>query len=148
MRNFLRQMLALAGFGAVGDIMRHRSFRIYLVGHIPNVVGTWVVRIAIGWLGWELTGSAFWVGALVAADALPVLLLGPLGGVMADRMDRKRISVVTQSVLCVLSIGLTALTVAGAITIWLLLAFALARGVTFSFWQPVRLALMPNLVPR
>lgn len=148
MREALRHLLALAGFGAVGDIMRHRSFRIYLIGHIPNVVGIWVVRIAIGWLAWELTHSAFWVGALVAADALPVLLFGPFGGVLADRLDRKTISLVTQSVLCVLTIGLTVLTYAGLITIWLLLAFALARGITFSFWQPVRLALMPNLVPR
>lgn len=148
MRKALGHLLDLAGFGAVGDIMRHRSFRIYLIGHIPNVVGIWVVRIAIGWLAWELTASAFWVGALVAADALPVLLFGPFGGVMADRLDRKTISLVTQSILCVLTIGLTALTYAGLITIWLLLAFALARGVTFSFWQPVRLALMPNLVPR
>lgn len=148
MRKALGHLLALAGFGAVGDIMRHRSFRIYLIGHIPNVVGIWVVRIAIGWLAWELTASAFWVGALVAADALPVLLFGPLGGVLADRLDRKHISLVTQSILCVLTIGLTVLTYAGLITIWLLLVFALARGITFSFWQPVRLALMPNLVPR
>lgn len=148
MREVMGRLLAMAGFGAVGDIMRHRSFRIYLIGHIPNVVGVWVVRIAIGWLAWELTGSAFWVGALVAADALPVLLFGPIGGVMADRLDRKQISLVTQAILCVLSIGLTALTYAGLIDIWLLLVFALARGVTFSFWQPVRLALMPNLVPR
>ncbi len=148
MRRVFGHLLDLAGFGAVGDIMRHRSFRIYLIGHIPNVVGIWVVRIAIGWLAWELTASAFWVGALVAADALPVLLFGPFGGVMADRLDRKTISLVTQSILCVLTIGLTALTYAGLITIWLLLAFALARGITFSFWQPVRLALMPNLVPR
>ena len=148
MREAVGRLLALAGFGAVGDIMRHRSFRIYLIGHIPNVVGIWVVRIAIGWLAWELTASAFWVGALVAADALPVLIFGPVGGVMADRLDRKTISLVTQSILCLITVALTVLTYLGLINIWFLLAFALARGVTFSFWQPVRLALMPNLVPR
>ena len=148
MREAIGRLLSMGGFGAVGDIMRHRSFRIYLIGHIPNVVGVWVVRIAIGWLAWELTASAFWVGALVAADALPVLIFGPIGGVLADRLDRKQISLVTQAILCVLSIGLTALTYVDQIDIWLLLVFALARGVTFSFWQPVRLALMPNLVPR
>lgn len=148
MRRAFGHLLSLAGFGAVGDIMRHRSFRIYLIGHIPNVVGIWVVRIAIGWLAWELTESAFWVGALVAADALPVLFFGPIGGVLADRLDRKTISLVTQSILCVITIALTVLTYLGWINIWFLLVFALARGVTFSFWQPVRLALMPNLVPR
>jgi len=148
MIDLLVRGLALAGFGAVGDVMRHRSFRIYLVGHIPNVVGTWVVRISISWLAWELTKSGFWVGAVAAADALPVLLFGPIGGVLADRMDRRMIAIATQAALCVITILLTIFTFAGLMTIWLLLAMALARGITFSFWQPVRLALMPNLVPR
>lgn len=148
MRDLALRVLAFAGFGAVGDVMRHRSFRIYLVGHIPNVVGTWVVRISISWLAWELTHSGFWVGAVAAADALPVLLFGPIGGVMADRMDRRKIAVATQAILVVISVLLTVVTVGGLMTIWLLLAMALARGITFSFWQPVRLALMPNLVPR
>lgn len=148
MIDLLVRGLALAGFGAVGDVMRHRSFRIYLIGHIPNVVGTWVVRISISWLAWELTKSGFWVGAVAAADALPVLLFGPVGGVLADRMDRRKIAIATQATLVVISILLTLFTFAGLMTIWLLLAMALARGVTFSFWQPVRLALMPNLVPR
>ncbi|MBO6782327.1 MAG: MFS transporter [Alphaproteobacteria bacterium] len=148
MRRLLHDLMALAGFGAVEEVMQHRSFRIYLVGHIPNVVGIWVVRIAIGWLAWELTGSSFWVGAVAAADALPVMLFGPVGGVMADRLDRKHIAVVTQAILTVIAVLLTVTTVSGFITIWLLFGFALARGITFSFWQPVRLALMPNLVPR
>ena len=118
------------------------------MGNIPNVVGIWVVRIAIGWLAWELTESSFWVGAVAAADALPVLLFGPIGGVLADRMDRKHIAVVTQAILTVIAVLLTVTTLSGFITIWLLFGFALARGITFSFWQPVRLALMPNLVPR
>jgi len=148
MRNLLRELVSFAGFGSVGDIMRLRNFRIYLYGHIPNVVGIWVVRIAIGWLAWELTHSGFWVGAVAAADAMPVLLLGPVGGVLADRFDRKFIAMVTQAILTVIAVVLTAATVSGVIDIWLLFAFALARGITFSFWQPVRLALMPNLVPR
>ena len=148
MRKVMHDLLALAGFGAVEEVMQHRSFRIYLIGHIPNVVGIWVVRIAIGWLAWELTESSFWVGAVAAADALPVLLFGPIGGVLADRMDRKHIAVVTQAILTVIAVLLTVTTLSGFITIWLLFGFALARGITFSFWQPVRLALMPNLVPR
>ena len=148
MRRVMHDLLALAGFGAVEEVMQHRSFRIYLIGHIPNVVGIWVVRIAIGWLAWELTESSFWVGAVAAADALPVLLFGPVGGVLADRLDRKHIAITTQAILTVIAVLLTVATLSGFITIWLLFGFALARGITFSFWQPVRLALMPNLVPR
>jgi len=148
MINVLLRLLALAGFGAVGQIMRHRSFRIYMYGHIPNVIGIWVVRVAIGWLGWQLTESAFWLGVLAAADSMPVLVLGPIGGALADRRDRRKICVSTQIVLTVIAVFLTALTLSGLMTIWLLFALALARGITFAFWQPVRLALMPNLVPR
>lgn len=148
MARVLLRLLDIAGFGAVEQVMRHRNFRIYLFGHIPNVIGVWVVRVAIGWLGWQLTGSAFWLGALAAADALPVLVLGPLGGVLADRLDRRKICIVTQVALSVVAVLLTILTASGVMTIWILFSLALARGITAAFWQPVRLALMPNLVPR
>ena len=148
MSKFLLRFLAFAGFGAVEQVMRHRSFRVYLVGHIPSVIGVWVTRVAIGWLAWQLTGSAFWLGVIAAADSLPVLLLGPFGGVLADRFDRRNISVVTQAALCVVSFILAILTFSGLITIWILFFLALFRGMTFAFWQPVRLSLMPNLVPR
>jgi MFS family permease len=148
MTRLLLRLLHLAGFGAVEQVMRHRSFRIYLIGHIPNVIGVWVVRVAIGWLAWQLTGSAFWLGAVAAADALPVLVLGPFGGVMADRLDRRIIATITQAVLAVIAVILAALTFWELMTIWILFSLALARGITAAFWQPVRLALMPNLVPR
>ena len=148
MGRMLLRILDFAGFGAVEQVMRHRSFRIYLFGHIPNVIGVWVVRVAIGWLAWQLTGSAFWLGAVAAADSLPVLVLGPIGGALADRLDRRKISIVTQAALAVIAVILTVLTVSGFMTIWILFALALSRGITAAFWQPVRLALMPNLVPR
>ncbi len=148
MARLILQVLHLAGFGAVEQVMRHRSFRIYMIGHIPNVIGVWVVRVAVGWLGWQLTGSAFWLGALAAADTMPALILGPFGGVLADRRDRRKVAIITQIALCVIAVLLTVLTVSGLMTIWLLFALALGRGVTAAFWQPVRLAMTPNLVPR
>src|SRR3546814_1769039 len=120
MANLAARMLEVAGFGAVGRIMRIPSFRIYIIGHVPNVVGVWVVRIAIGWLTWQLTESGLWLGAVAAADAMPVLLLGPIGGVLADRFDRRRISIAAQVVLTAISVVLTALTAAGAMGIVLL----------------------------
>ncbi len=51
MGRFLLRLLHFAGFGAAEQVMRHRNFRIYMIGHIPNVIGIWVVRVAIGWLG-------------------------------------------------------------------------------------------------
>lgn len=148
MANLAARLLDIAGFSSVGQVMRIRNFRIYLMGHIPNVVGVWVVRIAIGWLAWDLTHSEFWTGALAAADAMPVILLGPIGGALADRLDRRTIAMIAQIVLTVISVVLAVLTYLGLIEIYSLFALALLRGITFAFWQPVRLAMMPNLVPR
>src|SRR3546814_16860430 len=122
MANLAARMLEVAGFGAVGRIMRIPSFRIYIIGHVPNVVGVWVVRIAIGWLTWQLTESGLWLGAVAAADAMPVLLLGPIGGVLADRFDRRRISIAPQVVMTPISAVLTASTPAGARGVGLLFA--------------------------
>lgn len=141
-------MLDATGFGAVGQSMRHRNFRIYLIGFIPNVIGIWVVRVAVGWLTWELTQSSTWLGVIAAADAMPVMLLGPIGGALADRLDRRTICIASQSTLMAISVVLAVLTLTDVIEIWILFALTLARGITFAFWQPVRLAMMPNLVPR
>jgi predicted MFS family arabinose efflux permease len=148
MANLFARAADVAGFGSVGQVMRHRDFRVYLMGHIPNVIGVWVVRVAIAWLAWELTKSEAWVGAMVAADAMPVLLIGPMAGVLADRFDRRKIAMLVQAVLAVISVVLAVLTYLDAIDAVILLVLAFARGITFSFWQPVRLAMMPNLVPR
>lgn len=148
MARLLLRLLHRAGFGAVEQVMRHRNFRIYMIGHIPNVIGVWVVRVAIGWLGWQLTGSAFWLGALAAADTMPALILGPFGGVLADRRDRRIVALVAQVAMCVIAVLLTVLTVSGVMTIGILFVLALGRGMTAAFWQPVRLAMTVNLVPR
>ena len=148
MANLGTRALDFAGFGAVSMLMRHRNFRIYLIGFVPNVIGIWVVRVAVGWLTWELTRSGTWLGIIAAADAVPVLLLGPIGGALADRFDRRISCMASQSVLVVISLVLAVLTLTGLIDIWILFALTLARGITFAFWQPVRLAMMPNLVPR
>ncbi len=95
-----------------------------------------------------MTGSTFWVGVLVAADTMPSLVLGPFGGAMADRLDRLKIATATQISLTVIATLLTVLTISDLVTIWILFALAFGRGVTAAFWQPVRLAMTPNLVPR
>ena len=75
MGRLLLRLLDVAGFGAVEQIMRHRSFRIYLIGHIPNVVGVWVVRVAIGWLEGVLEFHPF--GLPVTAVAKATSWCGP-----------------------------------------------------------------------
>ena len=66
------------------------NYRLYTLGNSVSLVGTWVQRVAVGWLAWDLTGSATWLGVVAAADLLPAVLLGPFGGAVADRGSEPR----------------------------------------------------------
>lgn len=141
-------MLTSSGFGGVAATFQHRNFRIYITGNAISLVGTWMQRIAVGWLTWELTQSGFWLGLVSCADLLPAVFFGPFGGVLADRFNRRRIMMTTQTVALLQAIALFALTVAGVITVELLALLVLVNGIVIGFNQPARLALMPSLVPR
>lgn len=124
------------------------NFRIYMAGHAFGLLGVWIHRIAMGWLTWELTRSGTWLGVVAAADMLPAVLLGPLGGAVADRWNRLRLAKLLQVTLIVHAALLTGLAFGGGLGIGLLTALALARGILVAFWQPIRLSLVPSLVPR
>ena len=130
------------------EVLSSRDIQFFVSSRFFSAASQTLLRATIAWHVFAVTGSAFWLGVVAAADSMPVLVLGPIGGALADRLDRRKISIVTQAALAVVAVILTVLTVSGLITIWILFALALARGITAAFWQPVRLALMPNLVPR
>ena len=137
--------------GGVGNIARaftHRNYRVYVAGNSISLIGWWLQRVAVGWLAWTLTHSGTWLGLVSLADFLPVLVLAPFAGVLADRRDRVRIIRWTQ--LCgVAQASLLAVLVAtGWITIGLLFSLVLLLGIASSLAQPARLALIPNLVDR
>ena len=130
------------------EVLRQRSFAIYLLGSAFSLHGLWIQRVAIGWLAWELTGSEAWLGLLALAELLPVVLFGPLFGVWADRLDRKTLAYVTNAINIVLSGLLSLLTALAVIDIYMLWVITALLGCVSSAFQPVRLALIPNLVPR
>ena len=135
------------GFGGIRETLRHRNFRIYISGSAVSLVGTWMQRTAVGWLTWELTQSGFWLGVVACADLLPAVVIGPLGGVLADRFDRLRIMMAAQTVALLQAGTLFALTAGGAIGVELLALLVLVHGIAMGFNQPSRLAMMPSLVP-
>ncbi|MCG8355998.1 MAG: MFS transporter [Kiloniellales bacterium] len=141
-------MAAASGFRNVLRALRHPNYGIYTAGSSVSLIGTWMQRIAVGWLAWELTGSGAWLGAVAFADLFPTVLIGPLAGAAADRWNRLRVIKVSQCLACCQSVTLFVLTATGAMTIELLLLLTLALGVIIAFNQPARLALIPNLVPR
>lgn len=105
-------------------------------------------RVAVGWLAWDLTGSAFWVGLVAFADLAPAVLVSPIAGAIADRVDRLRLSMLTQLAIAAQAALIAGITLAGGMTIGLLLALELAGGVAGCFAQPARQALLPGVVPR
>ena len=128
--------------------LRHPNFGIYTAGHTVSHIGTWMQRLAVGWLAWELTQSTAWLGVVAAANLLPSVLVGPFAGAIADRADRLRVITQTQKLLMAQAVTLFALTAADLITIEALVGLVLFHGVVAGFNQPANKALVPSLIPR
>lgn len=123
-------------------------FRPYFLAACFATLGTWIVRFMIGWSAWHLTESAFWVGAVSALLLVPTFVLSPLFGVLSDRVDTRNGIVTTAACNSLIAIAITALSLANRLHIEPLLLFALAFGSVTAAHQPMRLALMPRILPR
>ena len=137
-----------AGFGGILRALRNPNYGLYTAGNAVSLIGTWMQRIAVGWLAWQLTGSGAWLGAIAFADLFPTVLVGPFAGAAADRWDRLRVTKVSQALAMLQAITLFGLTWFDLMTIELLFALTVALGVIAGFNQPARLALIPSLVRR
>jgi len=142
------QAIATGRLGPLVRTLGHRNFGIYIAGNGVSLIGTWMQRIGVGWLAWELSGSGAVLGLVAFCDLFPAVLIGPFGGALADRMDRRRVMFVAQSLTMLQALALFTLTLSGQITVELLLALVLFSGAVVGFNQPARLAFVPSLVPR
>lgn len=140
-------MVGFSGFHRILRALRNPNYGIYTAGSSVSLIGTWMQRVAVGWLTWQLTESGAWLGAMAFADLFPTVLIGPLAGAAADRWDRLKVMKVSQSLAMLQSLLLFGFTVAGLMTAELLLALTLALGIIIAINQPTRLALIPQLVP-
>ncbi|MDF1792473.1 MAG: MFS transporter [Thalassobaculaceae bacterium] len=128
--------------------LAHRDYGLYTLGNGVSLIGMWVQRVAIGWLTWELTHSATWLGAVAFADLFPSVLIGLIGGVAADRLDRTLVILTCQTISMGLAVLLGVLTLTGHVSVEMVAAMTFANGMVVGFNQPSRLALAPRLVPR
>ncbi len=126
----------------------HRNYRYFASGSALSQIGTWMQRVGVGWLAWELTGSGAWLGAIAFADMFPTVILGPVAGAIADRLDRLLLLRLTQALNALQALALTVLVASGTATIELLVGLMLLRGVILAINQPARQALVPSLVGR
>ena len=139
-------MAGLTDFSSVAAALRQRNFGIYMAGASVGLVGLWVQRVAIGWLTWQLTHSGTWLGIIAFADLFPTMLITPIAGALADRLDRRMMSLISQALAMVQAFALALLTFTGLIDIWSLLALTLFLGIVYAFNTAARLALVPNLL--
>ncbi|WP_197084829.1 MFS transporter [Saccharothrix sp. ST-888] len=132
--------------GGMFSSLRIRNYRYYFAGQVVSNTGTWMQRIAQDWLVLSLTGSPFAVGVTTAMQFLPMLLFGIYGGVLADRMPKRRLLVVTQGVMGLLAAGLAVMTVSGTVTPYYVYAFALLLGLVTVVDNPTRQAFVSEMV--
>ena len=122
------------------------NYRLYISGQALSLVGTWMQATAQAWLVLTLSNSASILGVIVALQALPVLIAGPYAGVIADRVDRRKLMIILQSVMGVLAAVLAALTLTGVVQVWHVAVLALLLGLNNAFENPARQAFIHQIV--
>ncbi len=137
-----------SGAAQVWRTLNIPNFRNYMAGNFVSQVGLWTQRVGVQWLTWQLTGSPIWLGIMAFAEFFPIVVMAPLGGVMADRLNplsALRLYIVVSGALSAVIAGLT---LSGLVTIETLLLLVLLNGCVLAFNYPLRLSILHTLVGR
>ncbi len=128
--------------------LKHRNFRLFFIGQLVSLIGTWMQATAQGWLVYQLTGSKVLLGTVAAAGSLPLLLLSAWGGSLADRHAKRTVLCYTQSGMMVLAFAFAALVWSGHIRPWHIIVLAALGGVAMAFDMPARQSFMVEITSR
>jgi MFS family permease len=128
--------------------LRHRNFQLFFAGQLISLIGTWMQTVAQSWLVYRMTNSALLLGAVGFASQIPVFLMAPIGGIVADRHNRRRVVIATQVLSMILASFLAALTLSGRIQVWQIMVLASLLGVVNAFDIPARQAFLIDMVGR
>ncbi len=126
--------------------LRHRDYRLYWSGQLVSLIGTWMQSVAQGWLMHRLTSSAFMLGLLTFTQFVPVLMFSLWAGVIADRTDKRRMLMLTQSAALAQAVAIATAVSTGVVQPWMILVFAFAYGVFNAFDLPARQSFLVDLV--
>jgi MFS family permease len=138
--------MAAAAPGRMLGALRHRNYRLFLVGQIVSTIGTWMQTVALPWLALELTHNGFLVGLALACQFLPVLLLSPFAGEIADRYRKRNVLLLTQSSCVVPPFALFLLTSSGHAQYWMVIVAAIVTGTINALDVPTRQAFQVEMV--
>ncbi len=129
-----------------GRALRHRNFQLFFSGQLISLIGTWMQSVAQSWLVYRLTGSALLLGSVGFASQVPVFLFAPLGGIAADRLNRRHIVIATQAAAMLLAFILAALTLLHQVQVWHVFVLASLLGVVNAFDIPGRQSFLVDMV--
>ena len=145
-QSYASEQLMESGVSHAWRALRHRNFQLFVGGQSISLIGTWMTRIATGWLVYRLTGSALLLGTVSFCGQIPTFLLAPFAGVWVDRLNRQKVLLWTQTLAMVQSLALAALTLSGHITIPWVLALSTCQGLINAFDMPGRQAFLVQMV--
>jgi MFS family permease len=128
--------------------LKHRNFQLFFSGQLISLIGTWMQTVAQSWLVYEKTGSSFKLGAVGFASQIPVFLIAPIGGMVADRVNRQRVVIATQVASMILAFVLAALTLTNTVQVWHIFVLASLLGVVNAFDIPGRQSFLVDMVGR
>src|SRR5262249_3193237 len=128
--------------------LRHRNFRLFISGQVISLVGTWMQNAAQSWLVYRLTHSELLLGTTWFCAQIAVFALGPLGGLVADRISRRKVVILTQALSMLQALVMGVLTLSGQVQVWHVLALAAGLGVINAFDMPARQSLVIQMTSR
>src|SRR5262245_51988150 len=126
--------------------VRVRNYRVYFIGQLISVTGVWMQVVALAWLVLDLSGSGTSLGLVIGSRFLPILILGPWGGLLADRLDKRRLLKCTQAVTALIAFALGLLASTDGMQVWMIYPFAIALGLVTVLDNPARQTFISELV--
>lgn len=146
MNRFLNPRSYFRRVGFAFRSLKIRNFRLFFMGQTVSLMGAWIQNIALGWLVYRITGSAVWLGVIAFLGQIPALFLTPFAGVFADRLNRRKVLIVTQTIPMFLAFTTGTLILTNVIEVWHIAVIALISGVVIAFDNPFRHAFLLEMI--
>ena len=139
-------MASTVAWGRSLRALRSRNYRLFFAGQSVSLIGTWMTRLAMSWIVYQLTDSAFLLGLTSFVGQIPAFFVAPIAGVWLDRWDRHRVLVITQALAMIQSLALAALAFTHYINLWWVIGLALFQGMINAFDMPARQAFVIEMI--
>ncbi len=136
------------GLSFIFRALRHRNYRLFFLGQGISMIGTWMQQIALNWLVYRLTGSAFLLGVVGFTGRIPTFIFGSLAGVLADRLNRHRTLVVTQTLAAIQASALAILVLTGTIAVWHIISLSIVLGLINALDVPTRQSFVVDMIEK